>query len=231
MILQTPWDDVAEKFNTFKEDVYHGAIDNVETVWPIILDFIKNTISNSHGLKALDFGCGTGMFCRELKSLGFESFGIDVSSEMIKIGKKHLSKDIKLYVGDTDFAKKIAQNEGKFDLITSIMVLQFITDNNIKDIVEAVKLNGYFIFVIHNPPHLKDRGFKDTFTFSDTNITIPLYQRSIESYDAILLPLGFKRIFQTYTTESQEFLKKYNINRTSLHPKYIILAYKLSPGV
>jgi len=227
MTSKIPWDDVAEKFNTYKDEVYHGAADNVETVWPVVVDFIKNTIPISRNLKALDFGCGTGMFCRELKSLGFESFGIDISSEMVKIGQEHLDKDIKLYTGDTDFAKSLAQNEGKFDLITSIMVLQFIEDQRIKDIAEALKANGYFIFVSHNPLHLEARGFKDTFKLSGTNTTVPLYIRLVEDYDAIFIPLGFKRVLETYIAESQEFLKKYNIERTSAHPKYMILAYTL----
>ncbi len=228
MTSKTPWDDVAEEFNTYKDKVYYGAADNMETAWPVVLDFIKNNIPNPKDLRALDFGCGTGMFCRELKSLGFKSFGIDISPEMIKIGQKHLDKDIILYIGDVEFAKKLAQDEGKFDLITSIMVLQFIEDEKIKDIVEAVKQNGYIIFVSHNPLQLKDRGIKDTFTPGGTNTTIPLYQRSAEDYDKIFLPLGFKRVSEALTAESQEFLEKYNIKRTSPHPKYMTLAYQLS---
>lgn len=227
MTSKTPWDDVAEKFNTYKGEVYYGAADNIEIVWPIILDFIKNTISISQDLRALDFGCGTGMFCRKLKSLGFKSFGIDISPEMIKIGQEHLDRDTKLYVGDTESTKSLAQNEGKFDLITSIMVLQFIEDQKIKDIAEAVKTNGYLIFASHNPLHLKARGLNDAFMLSGTNTTVPLYIRSAEDYDAILLPLGFKRVLKTYPVESEEFLKKHNIKRISSHPKYMVLAYKL----
>lgn len=228
MPSKTPWDDVADKFNTYKDELYYGAADNIETVWPVVIDFIKNTVPAPKDSRALDFGCGTGMFCRELKSLGFKSFGIDVSPEMIKIGQENLDKDIKLYVGDTESAKSLAEKEGKFDLVTSIMVLQFIEDQKIKELAEVLKANGYFILVNHNPPHLEARGFTDTFTLGHTDTTVPLYQRSAEEYDAILKPLGFKRVFETCATESEEFLKKYNIVRTTPHPKYMILAYALT---
>ena len=108
------------------------------------------------------------------------------------------------------------------------MVLQFIEDEKAKDIKEMLKNGGYFIFASHNPLHLEARGFKDTFTLSGTDTTVPLYLRGAEDYDAILLPLGFKRVLETYSAENPEFLKKYNIKRTSSHPKYMILGYKLN---
>ncbi len=228
MTSKIPWDDVVDKFDTYKDELYYGAADNIETVWPVVLDFIKNKIHISHGIKALDFGCGTGMFCRELQSLGFESFGIDVSPEMIRVGKEHLGQDSHLYVGDTSLAKSLTEKEGAFDLIVSIMVLQFIEDQKIQELGRALKKGGYCILVNHNPLHLKARGFTDTFTLGGTDTTIPLYQRSAEDYDALLAPLGFKRIFETYATESPEFLKKYNLVRPSDDPKYLVLAYTLN---
>lgn len=227
MDSKTPWDEVADKFNTYKDELYYGAADNIEIVWPVVIDFIKNNIPIPKEGRAMDFGCGTGMFCKELQSLGYKSSGIDVSSEMIKIGQEHLDKNIKLYVGDTEFAKKLAENEGKFDLVTSIMVLQFIEDQKIKDFAEILNNNGYLIIVNHNPLHLEDRGFKDTFTLGHTDTTVPLYPRTTENYDAIFTPLGFKRVLETFATESPEFLNKYNIIRNSPHPKYMILAYQL----
>ena len=56
---------------------------------------------------------------------------------------------------------------------------------------------------------------------------MPLYLRGVKDYDDILLPLGFKRVLETYPAESPEFLEKHNIKRTSPHPKYMVLGYKL----
>jgi SAM-dependent methyltransferase len=41
-----------------------------------------------HGLRALDFGCGTGRSTRFLKNLGFDACGADISADMIKIARE-----------------------------------------------------------------------------------------------------------------------------------------------
>ena len=221
------WDEIADKFDTYKNDVWYGAADNIETVWPVVLNFIKEKYPNPAGQKSLDFGCGTGMFCQELKSLGFNPTGVDLSPEMIKIGQKNLDNSIKLYVGDAALAKSLAEKEGKFNLICSIMCLQFIEGQKLKDLAEALPEGGYFIFANHNPEHLTARGFTDTFTLSGTKTTVPIYKRTAEDYDNLFKGLGFNRLLETYPTESLEFLKKYNIERTSSLPKYMVLAYQL----
>ena len=69
-----------------------------------------------HGRSALDFGCGAGRSTRFLKTLGFESVGIDISSSMIEaaqaadpLGKYHLMRD-----GDFNIPDR-----PQFDLILS----------------------------------------------------------------------------------------------------------------
>jgi 2-polyprenyl-3-methyl-5-hydroxy-6-metoxy-1,4-benzoquinol methylase len=137
-----PWDKVANKFNTYKTDVWYGAADNIDAAWPIILGYIKKEFSNSQGSRALDFGCGTGMFCHELKSLGFNVTGIDISEEMIKIGKENSGDNIKLIVGDAFTAQKVSREEDGFDLITSIMVLHFLEEKDIAILCESINAGG-----------------------------------------------------------------------------------------
>ena len=40
------------------------------------------------GLKALDFGCGTGRSTRFLQKIGFEAIGVDIAEKMINQAKK-----------------------------------------------------------------------------------------------------------------------------------------------
>ena len=226
MKMNQAWNKVAGLFDTYKEDIWYGAADNIETAWPVVLDYVKKQFTAPSGLKALDFGCGTGMFCRKLNDLGFITTGIDLSEEMIKIGKKNLNGQIKLFVGDTDTAKSLAEENGSFDLVTSVMVLQFIENDKIADLAQAVGNKGHFVFVNHNPKHLEARGTGDTFTLSGTETTVPIYKRTPEDYDAIFLKLGFSRTLEQYVSESKEFLAKYKIERKTEHPKYMILGYK-----
>jgi len=224
--MSNPWDQVADKFDTYKSEVWQGAAGNVATVWPKILEFIKEHFPKPAMLRALDFGCGTGMFCKELMNLGFETAGIDVSEEMIKIGQNNLDSNIKLYTGDTQFAKSLAEKEGKFNLVTFIMVLQLIAEERIKDLTGIIEKNGYLIFANHNPTHLKVRGITDTFKLENSPTTFPVYQRTPEQYDTIFHALGFNRILGSHISESKEFLEKHNIQRPSSDPKYLLLAYE-----
>jgi len=70
-----------------------------------------------HGRRAaLDFGCGTGRSTRFLKKLGFNSVGIDISSNMIQLAQNADSNGIYRLVADGDFS---AFEPGSVDLILS----------------------------------------------------------------------------------------------------------------
>lgn len=220
--MNNNWDKVADIFDTYKEDVWRGAADNIDTVWPVILDYIKNNFPSTSGQKTLEFGCGTGMFCRELKNLGFNVTGVDISPEMIKIGQKNLDPEIKLFVGDAFTAKQA----GLFDLITSIMVLQFLEETEIAELAKAIEKNGHLIFAIFSPEELDGRGVADTLTLTGTNVSIPIYKRTAKEYQDIFNKLNFTNTFEHYARASKEFLAKYNIVRSDDIPKYMILGYK-----
>jgi SAM-dependent methyltransferase len=53
------------------------------------------------GQKALDFGCGTGRSTRFLKSLGFDTIGVDIANDMLKLARaKDPEGDYRLLTGD-----------------------------------------------------------------------------------------------------------------------------------
>ena len=66
------------------------------------------------GLRALDFGCGTGRSTRVLRKLGFDVIGVDISEDMLRIARTtDPSGDYRLVPGDNlnQFAS------GSFDLV------------------------------------------------------------------------------------------------------------------
>lgn len=226
MNLNKAWDKSAEHFNTYKQEIWYGAADNIHSSWPVVIKYISEHFPNLKGMRALDFGCGTGMFCRELQNLGFRAIGVDMSEEMIKIGNAHLKRKVKLITGDTFVAKELANQEGKFDLISSIMVLQFIEESLLKPLFESVQNGGHIIFVNHNPNRLQEQGISDTLCLVDQDIPMPIYPRSAYDYDQVLLKLGFKKTLEQLVEHSEDFIKKYKIKRTTKHPKYMILGYE-----
>ena len=74
------------------------------------------------GLRILDAGCGTGMLAIEVARRGGDVVGIDVSPQLIEIGKERLPEDVKgkisLHSGDM-----LDAGFGDFDHIVSMDVL------------------------------------------------------------------------------------------------------------
>lgn len=69
------------------------------------------------GLRAIDFGCGTGRSTRFLKQLGFKVTGIDISDKMLEIARRcDKSGDYQL-VSDGNY---IHLGKESYDLITAI---------------------------------------------------------------------------------------------------------------
>src|SRR5215467_2370309 len=68
------------------------------------------------GHEALDFGCGAGRSTRLLKSLGFNTVGIDISQSMIKRARDFDSAGDYRLIDEGDFT---SLTSARFDLILS----------------------------------------------------------------------------------------------------------------
>lgn len=77
------------------------------------------------GRKALDFGCGAGRSTRFLKNLGFETVGIDISSNMIQLAIKNDPHGLYRLINDGDFS---AFDRQRFDLILCAFTFDNIPD-------------------------------------------------------------------------------------------------------
>ena len=221
------WDSLSDEFNTYKKNLFAGAADNIYIVWPIILSYAKKNIKGD-SLLALDYGCGTGMFCRKLNSNGFNAAGIDISPNMIKIAKKRNGKNLYFSVGGYKTAYRLSRKLGKFSLISAIMVFQFVPDikNCIKRLSDCLADEGHIIFAVHNPKKLEERKIKNKFEIGKTGKITKIYKRTAEQYDKIFKNLGFKKKFEKYPRTSKKFLQEYKQEYSAKIPKYMVLGYK-----
>lgn len=90
--------------------------------------------------KILDVGCGVGRWCLILRQLGAEVTGTDISVEMINVARLSTPE-----TNITFLNSSIAQLDlpsHSFDYITSVTVLQHITDENefVRSVVNMVRL-------------------------------------------------------------------------------------------
>lgn len=117
---------------------------------PKILDLY---ISQKKKIKILDFGCGEGANLNYfIKKFGYDGYGVDISKESIIAARKRIGKQnkIKLISGDvknTDDFFNI-----KFDLIMSIQVLYYFSNNDLRKRLisfnNMLKPNGHVFFTM-----------------------------------------------------------------------------------
>jgi 2-polyprenyl-3-methyl-5-hydroxy-6-metoxy-1,4-benzoquinol methylase len=234
------WDNLSEHFNGNKnlDEIDTDAADNILIAWPPIISQINEYFKGSKEVSILDYGCGAGAFCNKLKTLGYMNVSeIDSSIGMISMAKKNYGDDVAFFKQSAEIPLTIET----VDVVTSIMVLQFIEDVEVVlgNLVKALKTGGLLMFAVHNPETVKAslQRSKELFTNFDSlehphqglidlgGNKIPVFIRTAEDYNKILNFLGLEKIFEEYPPFTEEFLSRYNTNVPDF-AEYLILGYK-----
>ncbi len=159
-------------------------------------------LGNVKNKKILDWGCGSGIYIKKLKSKGAIIKGFDISPEMVEIAKRN-NPNTEIKIGS---GINIPFNEN-FDIVFASLSLHYLKklDKPIQEIARVLKPNGIFIFSTGNPIARAGEGMK---------IKGKKYK-----------VLGIRNYFTTdkteiiYTTKSG---KKINIFNYIIKPKTII---------
>jgi 2-polyprenyl-6-hydroxyphenyl methylase / 3-demethylubiquinone-9 3-methyltransferase len=103
---------------------------------PVRLAFVRRAIDRQWGLDersfrplvgkgALDVGCGAGLMCEPLARLGAMVTGIDAAPENIDVARAHAgAQGLEINYRCQD----VAALESKYDLVTSMEVIEHVTD-------------------------------------------------------------------------------------------------------
>jgi len=106
----------------------------------IVQDILKFFIRTENKKpKILDFGCGSGYFVSKLQANGYDSYGLDISSEAIQYGKNQDIKNL-----DVIDSHKINFPDNYFDAVLSLDVMEHLEDESwaIKEIERVLNKNG-----------------------------------------------------------------------------------------
>jgi ubiquinone/menaquinone biosynthesis C-methylase UbiE len=92
----------------------YATLELANTYYLAFRDLPEILSAHVTGLRALDFGCGTGRSTRVLRKLGFDVTGVDISEDMLRIARTtDPSGDYRLVPGDN-----LNQfGAGSFDLV------------------------------------------------------------------------------------------------------------------
>jgi len=132
--------DEAGHFGALAADWWNpeGSSAMLHKLNPVRLGFVRHAI-DAHwggdpralrplaGKRALDVGCGAGLLCEPLARLGAQVTGIDAAPENIEAAKAHAAKQ-GLGIDYRATGIESLGSEETFDLVTSMEVIEHVTD-------------------------------------------------------------------------------------------------------
>ena len=214
---------IAEDYDDFLQDDPLTKVD-----WQIINRYLPDIEANSKSTKPIvaDFGCGTGALCNKVSSNNITPIGYDPSEKMIKVAQENSPNKLKYISGSLESIVKHAP----YDLITALMVLQFLENINesIENIVSSLKPKAIFWFAVHNEEYVfsknnsytKFTNLKKDLLPKEANIilsgeSIKTFVRSSKEYTQIMYKNGLKKELEWYS-------EKYS---DAIPPKYLVMAF------
>ena len=147
----------------------HTEIESLARAYdhPLRLKAIDKALSHAkirinRDTKILDIGCGTGDLIFSFLGKGvLDITGIDLSSELTDHARRRFApnRNVKLLTVE---AENMDFSPSSFDLVTSITVLQHITDEEVffravRNIVGVIKTGGHICVMDFSPVRVKDR--------------------------------------------------------------------------
>ncbi|MBR6737894.1 MAG: class I SAM-dependent methyltransferase [Clostridia bacterium] len=145
---------------------YNGIIcDDAYSSW---LDFLAKTLKSKNPEPfGIDFACGTGLFTRKVKALGYSVVGVDISPDMLAVAEETTRNEklnIKYFVGDfKNF--KLKEKQGFITAVNDGFNYVPITGlkKAIKNCYDSLKNNGVLMFDVSTPYKLKEVLAKNMF--------------------------------------------------------------------
>jgi len=151
----------------------------------VLAEVIKKELINPKFI--LEVGCSTGSFLNYIKKFfpKTEMFGIDCSTEMLKIGKEKY-KDINLSFG---FIEKMHIPSNKFDAVIAIEVLEHVKDLDVA-LKEIHRVTNKYLF--------GSVPYNDYLTRCELHLRIFDFD-SLENYFSDYFTLIFKKKVEIHT--------------------------------
>ena len=234
------WDALSEVFDVHKQGagIDPKAADNILIAWPPMTEAIEGHFHGRSGLRALDYGCGTGGFTAKLASLGFEAIGMDNSSKMIDKARQTVgdNKTTNFIVGNAD---RILNLE-PVDLMSAVMVFQLVKDieTNFQNLAKVITPDGMMVFAVHNPRYVSRclekevlfRDFDSRQNPKQGNIDfgtaqVPIFIRTAQDYTDILQSLDFRKVLETYPPFTPEFIAQYHPDTPTEVSEYLVMGF------
>ncbi|MFH1749643.1 MAG: class I SAM-dependent methyltransferase [bacterium] len=126
-------------------DELHKAL-----IQPILNKFLRDYSSSI----ILDAGCGNGFFTNQLAQRAKKVVGIDISDKLLKHARENIKTE-NVSLKKADLTKELPFQDDQFDIVISIMVLQYLPQIKkfVSECSRILKPDGKLIVIIDHPSH------------------------------------------------------------------------------
>jgi 2-polyprenyl-3-methyl-5-hydroxy-6-metoxy-1,4-benzoquinol methylase len=171
----------------------------------LLTGFIGPLLSKHHIKRALDYGCGSGIFSRYLASHGIEVVGLDISEQMLRRARE-------LSDGSIIFTNDLTQvTAARFDAILALSVLEYVehVDELLRAFASSTNQNGLLVASIPNPTGVVRR--MESMVFGIRNLTRGRlfgsrgdylahlrWKITPKQFDQLMYSLGYEKLGELY---------------------------------
>ena len=146
---------IATGHSQSEDDFWKSGVDECKNVLGIEGDLFSTIIKNKEPskMKILEIGCGIGRILIPMSKIFGEAIGVDVSSEMVQLGQKHIANLPNCKILENNGVDLSLFTDNYFDFCCSYIVFQHIPEKKIveqyiSEVSRVLKSKGLFRFQV-----------------------------------------------------------------------------------
>jgi 2-polyprenyl-3-methyl-5-hydroxy-6-metoxy-1,4-benzoquinol methylase len=178
-----------------------------ERRYGLITELMTRVLAGREAGRALDLGCGSGVFAALLADFGWEVVAVDKSAAMLHAAKSYCSSQLGERIAAVEFREMRIEaldlEAGSFDLVVCLSVLEYVEDDRtaLESMATVLRPNGFLVLTVPNRRGLARRveSLVHRVRWPGTGyLRYQHHQYVPEEIDGALRHLGFEKVGQRF---------------------------------